>query len=1171
MFGACACALQARALERPLAAPVFRVFGTEQGLPSRQVQALAQDHDGRLWIATANGLVRFDGHGFVTYPARLERPNALATTSVEALTLDAADQLWVATQGGQLARRRGATDDFARVDLQSVPHDEQLEIWALAAAAGHVFVGTYGAGLLVVDQNGRLEQQIAVPAALGGPNVLDLLASADGSLWMITYDRRQLLEIDVVRHELRAIAGSDGKPAPYAYGMGAHGDELWYSTPEGALCRVGADRMARCAPLPQLAQPGRVRLLLSGERGDWLGGTGELLHQVDGASQRIAFQTGRIGGVPQQQLWTGLVDRDRGLWFGTSGGGLLHLPADADRFQVWQPDPSGAGGLRDGRVRGVARDGHGRVWVATLNAGLHRMTPETGAIAALPLPGTDQRRVWAVLATASDELWVGYHDGVLQLHVDAAGQLQLLRQWPAAALVGGIVDLLYRDVQGQIWAASVGAGMNRIDPVSAQVLKLPFSSTGLAGTEVQQIGTGADQRVWVASDHALQAFDPGCACWQTLIGDARVDAYTVTGSRVTAFVDGQLVSYQWRNGLFRDEAVAPREFDDFQTVGGMVAVGDALWLAGPQGLYRYRPDSDRLDGYDTRDGLPTREFSDRPIYTDADGRLWIGSEDGLVSLDPTMTLADPPAARLRFDRLSVDGPLGARSLTVDGVAELQPDDRELQVVVRLSTLARPQAQRFSFRLAGWEGWSAPAQRPERRLGALAPGDYALEVRAWDGYGQPATNALHWRFRVLPPWWRSDIAWGAYLLLGLLLIGLIESWRRRRRHAASMLAESRRQAQWAERLAAERTTLVAELSHEIRNPLNGVLGMGRLLAEQPLPAAARRYLDLMVDAGRQLTRLLDNMLDWTRLDARAQPLACVPAALLDLLRPTLDRYAQQADERGLAFQVAIDAALQVQVDPPRLCQIVENLLSNALKFTSQGVVRVSASVVEAGIALRINDSGIGMSDAELARLFRPFERVGDERAAPGTGLGLAISRNLVERMGGTLTVESEAGVGTCFVVTLAAAFERTSEDHSAAATTPDAPAKSRPLAGLRLLLVEDDALAREVLTHELSSAGAHLAADADALSALIRLQSEHFDAALIDWDLPGMSGVDLARSLRAQLPALPLIAVTGRATPADRALALEAGFAAHLAKPVQPELLLATLVAVCGKLRSGADR
>ena len=301
-----------------------------------------------------------------------------------------------------------------------------------------------------------------------------------------------------------------------------------------------------------------------------------------------------------------------------------------------------------------------------------------------------------------DSLWVGHQDGLQRLTVASDGRLQLRQQWMADALVGGMVDLLHRAGDGQIWAASMGAGFNRIDPVSGAVTQLPFGAQGLAGTEAQQIGVGVDGRIWVATDRGLLAFDPACNCWQTLIAGSRVEAFAVDGTQVYAFADGQLLRYVWRDGLFRDEAVAPRAFAEFQTIGGLVAVDGTLWLAGPQGLYRYLPEGDRLDAWDTRDGLPTREFSDRPLHVDQRGRLWIGSEEGLVSVDPTMPFPESGAARLRFDRLSVDGASGTRTLPIGGRPELRPDDRELYAVVRLSTLARAHAQRFSFRLAGLE-------------------------------------------------------------------------------------------------------------------------------------------------------------------------------------------------------------------------------------------------------------------------------------------------------------------------------------------------------------------------------------------------------------------------------------------------------------------------------------
>jgi signal transduction histidine kinase/ligand-binding sensor domain-containing protein/CheY-like chemotaxis protein len=1148
-------ALQATAIE-PLPPPVFRVLGTEQGLPSRQIQALVEDADGRIWIGTANGLARYDGHSVVAYPARMEQANALASTSVEALAVDARQQLWIATEGGKLARWRALGDDFERFDLASMVHAEQLEAWALATHEQRLWVGTYGAGLLQLDLDGRVQRQYQIPAQLGSPHVLELLAAPDGCLYVVTMDR-DLLRFDPDQERFQSLLA--GQVGSRAYGLALRGNAVWFSTRDGRLCEYAASTGMDCPPLPQLALPGRARMLLPDRRGDWIGGMGELLRIVDGSAQRVGFQPGAIGGVPQQALAVALSDHDSGLWFGSEGGGLLYLSADADRFRVWQPDLVGRKGLRDGRVRGVAVDARGTVWIASMNSGLHRLTHADGKIEAVTLPTGESDRVWAVLADRG-ELWVGHQDGLLRLRSDGLGSLVPAQRWSAAQLVGAIVDLLAQDSRGQIWAASMGAGINQIDPLTNQVRQHPFGVRGLAGTEVQQISVGIDDRVWVATDRGLVQFDEHCDCWRALIADSRVDAFGIDPEqRIYAFVDGTLVRYLWRDGLFRDEQLAPRGFAEFQTVGGLAFAAGALWIAGPQGLYRFLPGDGRLESYDGHDGLPTREFSDRPIYTDPQGRLWLGSEDGLIWVDPALALPDPAIPRLRFEQRAVDGPEGLRDLGRSDGAILRPDDGELRVAVRMNSLTRAHAQRFSFRVEGWDAdWSSPSAWPERRIGVLPAGPYTLEVRAWDGYGRAAANVLSWPFEVLPPWWRSSTAMGGYLLLGITLLALVERWRQRRRQAEALWAETRRQAQWAERLAAEKTALVAELSHEIRNPLNGVLGMSRLLSEEALAPAGRRYLAMLTDAGQQLAQLLDDMLDWSRLEARAAALPLQAECLGAVLAPVLNRYSQLASQRGLSFAVNIDPGISVMVDAQRLRQIVENLLSNALKFTLQGWIRVRALVTVIGVDLRVEDSGPGMSPTQLERLFLPFERFGDERAAPGTGLGLAISRSLAERMCATLQVESQPGTGSCFVLGLSAASAEPEKPPAALSTLVVAPPE---LTGARVMLVDDDATNREVLSAELRRLGIEPKVEADALGALVALHADAFDLALVDWDLPGMSGLELARLLREQLPQLALVAVTGRASPADRALGLEVGFRAHLAKPVNPQQLQSALLAI----------
>ena len=1151
MFPVLAGAWQVACAEAMLAPPIFRSFGPDQGLPSSQIQALAEDASGRLWVGTSNGLASYDGHRFKAYTTRLDRPHALATGSIEALLVDDRNTLWIATQGGHLARYRPPSDDFQRIALTPPGAKAPEEIWALAQLGERLWLGSYGAGLIEFDHDGVELARHGLESGLPSLNIIDVAPAADGSLWLATFER-VLVRFDPLSARATVVDLGDAARPFEPIGISAHDAALWVSSRDGRICRILGDATRTCESLPLLALPGRARMLLPSSRGNFIGGMGELLREQGDTTQHLRYRPGSIGGIPNQNFWVGLTDRDLGLWMGTTGGGLLHLARDAERFQVWQPDALREQGLLDGRVRGLARDRAGRVFVGSMNAGLFRLDPATGEIVSVATPGLESTRVWAVLFELPDLLWIGHQEGLSRFRVDTQGDLQALAHWDEGKLAGGLVDILHRDGQGRIWATAMGEGLSRID-VDGTVRRFRFAEHGLIGTEIQALVNGREDALWVPTDEGLYAFSEACDCFNTLIEGGRVDAIAeAPGDRVYAFVDGQLVAYRYRAGLFRDAELAPRVFAEFQTVGSMVWLADALWLAGPQGLYRFEPETDRLSAFDVSDGLATRELSDRPLHLDTSGRVWLGSEAGVVSFDPASFNARPAPPALSFTEISIDGPEGLRRLELAAPVQLKHEDRDLAVAVRLSTLARSHAQRFSFFLEGWDSDPPdPVAATERRFGALSPGNYVLEVRGWDGYGQAAANSLRWPFVVAPPWWRSTLAYWFYVLAGIVvLLALASVWRRRLR-ALEVLASARRQTDWAERLAAEKSALVAELSHEIRNPLNGLLGMSRLLKETALDARQRRFLDLLSDAGKQLTHLLDDVLDWSRIEAGHARFPNLPVHLATSLAPTFDRYRQLAQDKGLRFELQIDPDLVAQATLARLIQILENLLGNAIKFTPAGSIDVCVRAdpdQRERIAIEVCDSGPGLSDEERALLFRPFERGKGERSAPGTGLGLSISRALAERMGGSLVAEPSAVCGARLVLRLRRALS------ALGAPAPENPDRNLArLDGLRILAVEDDVLGREVLEAMLRGWGAQAVIETDAMAALIRLQGASFDAILLDWDLPGMSGLELGRTLRLRYgsAAPALIAVTGRASPANRALAIEAGFDAHVAKPIDP--------------------
>ena len=368
---------------------------------------------------------------------------------------------------------------------------------------------------------------------------------------------------------------------------------------------------------------------------------------------------------------------------------------------------------------------------------------------------------------------------------------------------------------------------------------------------------------------------------------------------------------------------------------------------------------------------------------------------------------------------------------------------------------------------------------------------------------------------------------------------------------------------AERLARQRSAFLAQMSHELRTPLNGILGFAQLLQQdKDVTERQLRGLKIIRESGQHLLALINDILDLARIDAAKVELNPADIALGSFLAVVADIVRVKAEEKALLFveQFAPDLPQHILADEKRLRQVLLNLLSNAVKFTDRGQVVLAVSATSrtaTTVTLRfeVRDSGIGMSEAQTARLFRAFEQVGDaNRREGGTGLGLAISRELVRLMGSDVHVASDPGAGSRFWFEL--------ELPLGGSRPPPLGARGRP-AGYagprrRVLIVDDVPQNRAVLVDSLNVLGFDLAEAADGQQALDMAQRERPDMIVMDVTMPVMDGLEAMRRIRA-MPGLArtrLMASTGNDSQALRAECAAAGADAFLAKPVDIELLLA---------------
>jgi PAS domain S-box-containing protein len=459
---------------------------------------------------------------------------------------------------------------------------------------------------------------------------------------------------------------------------------------------------------------------------------------------------------------------------------------------------------------------------------------------------------------------------------------------------------------------------------------------------------------------------------------------------------------------------------------------------------------------------------------------------------------------------------------------------------------------------------ATRERIDPWLAGLRPassGDRALFAAV--GYGGRVIGILCARLRADREPTEDQVA-AVHDVAELVAVGQI------RRAAERALARAKEGAVAA---SMTKSAFLANMSHELRTPLNGVIGMIDLLASTPLDPRQRRYADVARRSADLLLSVINDILDFSKIEAGKLELDRVPFLFPELVEGVVSVLARSAEEKGLELSGRSAPALGSALvgDPARIRQVLVNLVGNAIKFTGRGRVVLladaeSQSAEEVTVMVRVEDTGIGIPPHAIDRLFKPFSQVdvSSTRGHGGTGLGLAICRQLVERMGGEIGVETAPGVGSTFWLRLPLPRSEVTLPRPRL-SSPDGAAA--PTAPRRVLLVEDSSINAEVASEILRKGGYSFLVVDSGLAAVEAIAREPFDVVLMDCQLPGLDGYEATRRIRG-LEAqgklattkpgggrLPILALTASATTGDLERCLQAGMDDYIAKPVDARKLL----------------
>ncbi|MEZ0485709.1 hybrid sensor histidine kinase/response regulator transcription factor [Fibrella aquatica] len=1194
-----------------------------EGLSQGMIFGLKQDQKGFIWVATKDGLNRYDGHTFTVFSHDPYNRFSLSDNSCSSLFIDSRQRLWVGTVDGGLNLFDDKTQRFYHIDVsdQLAPGAGNYEIWLVTEdPQGNIWVGT--------DKNKVFRVQLPISLQTQFPtkaNVTDQVRITPVAYPEIRLKDKNLpSQISFHPNGVAYLGTSSGiysfnwqKPAT-ATRYSLFTNELvdihsvyedphlgyWFATNSGQI--VGSYQgLKKTITLPrkdyfgvQLKPIDAKTVAVATSDLLWIMSPAELFRQDSLTVRNAAVQL-----PPNVYSITNLLkDKTGNIWVGTSGYGLRKFNPSIKQFRHDLPNTSLASLYvdRQGRIYARYQYAYGLFDKAT-----NRLVPFLND----KLPAADKRQRHLIQSRRGN-FWVSNvnfqtHDQYL---INFSPEWQLVKKYPLPAntAFGFYGNQTHEDSDGTLWIGATNGQLLRFDPdkeiftvFSYQVL-LPSSGAEIETYALYQDGQGT---LWIGTQKGLVRVDnrkttPTFSIYK----NSESDRLSLSNDFVLSIIDDphQPDRYLWlatkggglerldkKTGLFTHVTEA-QGLPNKVVYGILVDEFKKLWLSTNRGLAQFDPKTFAFRNFTKADGLQDDEFNTSSFSKSASGELLFGGVNGLTTFRASNVSGRAVSAplvsivglKVNNKAVTAGDETGILAQTIDYTDQLELTHSQNLLTIEFAVMdfTNSAKNRFRFRMEGIDNdWVEAGTNRFANYAQLPDGRYTFQVMG-SADGQTWSEPVNLRIRIYPPLYRS---WWAYVLYGSILSFL--GWQFYRFKTQRLLLQQRLlfEQQEANRLAeldTLKTRFFTTISHEFRTPLTLILGplsdLRHRFRLEPTVTLTEPTLDLMERNSNRLLSLINQLLDLSKLEAgqlKAEPERGDMAAFFRTLASSFDLLAENSRIRFTFTQTTPE--YWTDFDRDKIEKIVTNLLANAFKFTpADNDVRMTVTYPPAEkpgtLQLTVEDSGIGIDAENLTYIFERFYQVDGQlnRLHEGTGIGLALVNELVNVLGGTISVVSTKGVGSRFTVQLPvmpSVTEPTAEpiadwqtnttaadpflsDYSAAATQLPT---SNTATDDRLLIIDDNADIRAYVRHIFADDYQIMEAE-DGQEGLDMATATLPSLVICDLMMPRLDGFAFCRLLKTQEATshIPVVMLTAKTTVEDRIQGLELGADDYLTKP-----------------------
>ena len=872
------------------------------------------------------------------------------------------------------------------------------------------------------------------------------------------------------------------------------------------------------------------------------------------------------GSLPFEDINRFEEDGKGNLWIGTNGGGLLYFNRETGTFKQYLNEPGNNNSLSGNVIVSLCRDSENNLWIGTFKDGLNKFDGKkftrytSNPADSLSLPS---QNVWELFEDSKKRLWVGTLEAGAAIFDKKTGTFRRLKVWGDNALQSITISEINEDTNGNIWFGTVGG----VDVLSDNGTTFSHYQYGpepnaLSSNTVFDIMKDAKGRMWIATSRGLNLFDE-----------------SIKGFR--KFDDSRI----------RRKIVMTVEEDSFGNI----------WMSTLNGLFKMTldngsPDSVTYKHYTESDGLQGLQFNDASFKT-RKGELLFGGTTGFNIFNGTEQRKEFSIKKIVFSDLELyEKPVGIGE-EIDGVVVLKKSIPEADEIIlppyknffslKFSALNyfNPERDEYFYKIEGLKSDWLPvgAKNHEIVFNSLNPGRYKLRVKAAKADGSLSDIEAVLSITILPPFWKTNTAFivYAFMLIGILLVARKVIQQREKLKYA--LVHERQEMQRIHELDMLKVKFFTNVSHEFRTPLSLILAPMEKLMRKTSDPEQKNQFQLIQRNGRRLMNLVNQLLDFKKLEVDEIKFSPSSGDIISFIRETVLSFSDLAEKKNIKLQFITPVEkLETLFDHDKLEKILFNLLGNAFKFTLENgtvSVTITLSTDSAGqsIQIDINDTGIGIPEDKLEKIFEPFFQTDLPKSIinTGSGIGLAITKEFVRIQGGSISVSSQEGKGSCFSVSIPVpelplavqATEGNGPPSKQEMTKPTEPAMAidEPDAQIAkqkkksLLLVEDNDDFRFYLKDNLKFVYTIYEAR-NGLEGWDLILSVQPDLVVTDMMMPEMNGVELCAKIKAdeRVSHIPVVLLTARSSEEQRIEGFNAGAEDYITKPFNFEVLEARI-------------